>query len=141
MHRCKHIVYNVIYIGVSILNSKEFGEYFSKLRENAGYESQAALAKVSGVWNSTIARIETGRTKQPDPHTLKKLAPFLNVTPNDLMRAAGYLNNDINKKDNNGVRLLFGRIGKLSPESQKKLERELEWLEDLERKMQGKKRK
>jgi len=36
------------------------------------------------------------------------------------------------------TRLLFGRIGKLSPESQKKLERELEWLEDLERKMQGK---
>jgi transcriptional regulator with XRE-family HTH domain len=74
------------------VNPKEFGLYLARLREKAGFESQAALAKASGVWNSTIARIEAGQTKKPDPDTLAKLAPYLNVTAEQLMRAAGYLN-------------------------------------------------
>lgn len=74
------------------MNPKEFGLYLACLREKAGFESQAALAKASGVWNSTIARIEAGQTKKPDPDTLAKLAPYLNVTAEQLMRAAGYLN-------------------------------------------------
>ena len=73
------------------MNQKEFGLYISQLREKAGYDSQAALAKESGVWNSTIARIESGQTKNPDPNTLAKLAPFLKTSYSDLMVAAGYL--------------------------------------------------
>lgn len=79
------------------MNPKEFGLYLARLREKAGFESQASLAKVSGVWNSTIARIEAGQTKKPDPVTLTKLAPYLNVTSEQLMRAAGYLNGPGNK--------------------------------------------
>lgn len=77
------------------MDHKEFGLYLARLREKAGYESQAALAKASGVWNSTIARIEAGQTKKPDPDTLAKLAPYLNVTAEQLMRAAGYLNSPV----------------------------------------------
>ncbi|AKX95686.1 transcriptional regulator [Moorella thermoacetica] len=73
------------------MDPKEFGSYIAHLREKAGFESQAALARASGVWNSTIARIEAGQTRQPDPETLKKLAPFLKVSAQDLMTAAGYL--------------------------------------------------
>ena len=73
------------------MNEKEFGLFMTKLRESAGYESQASLAKVSGVWNSTIARIEAGATKNPDPATLIKLAPFLKVSQDELMIAAGYI--------------------------------------------------
>jgi transcriptional regulator with XRE-family HTH domain len=73
------------------MNPKEFGQYMAQLREKAGYDSQAALGKASGVWNSTIARIEVGTTKNPDPVTLTKLAPFLKKTVNELMIAAGYL--------------------------------------------------
>lgn len=73
------------------MNTNEFGQYLTELREKAGYDSQAALGKASGVWNSTIARIEDGSTKSPDPITLTKLAPYLKVSVNELMIAAGYL--------------------------------------------------
>lgn len=64
-----------------------FGEFFAKLREKEGY-SQAALGKVSGIANSTIARIESGETKKPDADTLIKLAPFLKISPRELLHIA-----------------------------------------------------
>jgi transcriptional regulator with XRE-family HTH domain len=73
------------------MDQKEFGLYFAKLREKSGFESQRQLAIASGVSNGTIARIEAG-TQEAKPPTLKKLAPYLkNVDYEDLMRAAGYL--------------------------------------------------
>jgi transcriptional regulator with XRE-family HTH domain len=73
------------------MNPNEFGQYMKEIREKAGYDSQASLGKAGGVWNSTIARIEAGQTKNPDPVTLTKLAPFLKISVNELMLAAGYL--------------------------------------------------
>lgn len=73
------------------MDIKEFGIYFSKLREKSGFDSQRKLSIASGVSNGTIARIEAG-TQKVTPATLKKLTPFLkNVNYDDLMRAAGYL--------------------------------------------------
>lgn len=72
-----------------MLDEFNFGKYLIWLREKAGH-SQASLAKVSGVWNSTIARIESGQTSNPDPSTLEKLAPFLKVSKEELLIAAGY---------------------------------------------------
>lgn len=117
----------------------EIGSYIKNLRETKDI-SQRQLAHLSGISNTEINRIENGERKNPSPNTLKKLAPHLGVSGEDLMEKAGYLNNN-NEKNNNKARLLFGRINKLPPESQKKLERELEWLEDIERKMQEEKRK
>lgn len=74
----------------------EFGHKLKKLRERAGYESQAKLADASGVDNSTIARLERNETK-PTPATLQKLAPFLNLPYVELMAIAGHINIDFNE--------------------------------------------
>lgn len=73
---------------------KEFGLYFSKLREESGYDSQRQLSQTSGVSNGTIARIESG-TQKVSPETLKKLAPFLKeITYEGLLKAIGYIEED-----------------------------------------------
>ncbi len=73
------------------MDAVEFGKYFSKLRENAGYATQAALGKAAGVENSTISRIETGDTKNPNIITLQKLAPLLGVPIEEMMENLGYI--------------------------------------------------
>ncbi|MDD5603228.1 MAG: helix-turn-helix transcriptional regulator [Eubacteriales bacterium] len=67
----------------------EIGCYLKLLRETRGY-TQRGLSKLTGVSNSTISRIE-GRTKRPDPETLKKLSLGLGADYNVLMQKAGYL--------------------------------------------------
>ena len=73
------------------MDTVEFGKYFAKLRENAGYPTQAALGKAAGVENSTISRIETGDTKNPNVLTLQKLAPLLGVPIETIMENLGYI--------------------------------------------------
>lgn len=76
------------------MDLKEFGIYFSKLREQSGYRSQRDLAEKSGVSHSTINRIESG-THKVTPANLKILARYLkNVDYKDLMLKAGYLGNE-----------------------------------------------
>lgn len=60
-----------------------------RLRNKKEY-SQRKLAMVSGVSNSTVSRIESANS-DTDPETLKKLAPWLDVTYEELMQVAGYL--------------------------------------------------
>jgi transcriptional regulator with XRE-family HTH domain len=79
---------------VYFLSNKEFGKYIERLRLEAGYDTREALAKESGVFGTTIMRIEEGRTKKVSPDTLKKLAPFLKVSVHELMKAAGYLSEE-----------------------------------------------
>ena len=73
------------------MDAVEFGKYFAKLRENAGYLTQAALGKAAGVENSTISRIETGDTKNPNIMTLQKLAPLLGIPIEEIMENLGYI--------------------------------------------------
>ncbi len=49
------------------------GEKLVRLRRGQGL-TQAELSDVSGVAQSTIAQIETGKRTKPHPGTLKKLA-------------------------------------------------------------------
>jgi len=77
------------------MNTKEFGKYIENLRIKAGYQDRESLSKASDVWNSTIKRIEEGVTKTPSVDVLKKLAPSLKVTPEELMAAAGFIENNI----------------------------------------------
>jgi transcriptional regulator with XRE-family HTH domain len=74
-----------------MMDSKEFGRYMEKLRLEAGFNTQASLSKASGVWASTIKRIEDGDTKTPNFETLKKMAPHLKVPYAQLLKVAGFL--------------------------------------------------
>lgn len=69
---------------------KNFGLWFSKMREDSGFKSQRQLSVLSGVSNTTISRMESGEQKA-NPQTLEKLAPYLNCTFEDLMMQSGYI--------------------------------------------------
>ncbi|MFE4524728.1 helix-turn-helix domain-containing protein [Cytobacillus firmus] len=77
---------------------EEFGIYLSKLRENSGFKSQRQLAIAAGVAPATLSRVESG-SQEPTPSTLKKLARHLkDVTYEDLLNAAGYLDHNGQKE-------------------------------------------
>ena len=65
-----------------------FGERLAKLRESKNL-SQAKLAKMAGVPQSTIAQIETGRNKSTK--RIIELAEALDTTPNYLLFRESWL--------------------------------------------------
>ncbi|MCL6445197.1 MAG: helix-turn-helix domain-containing protein [Alicyclobacillus sp.] len=71
-------------------NAKEFGDYIKKLRESRGL-SINQLALSSGVSAAHISRIERGLRDVPHPDFIKKLARGLKVPYEQLMKAAGYI--------------------------------------------------
>lgn len=114
---------------------KSIGEKIKNLRLQAGYESLGALHRASGVPMSTLSRIESG-VQKPRPETLKKLAPYLNVTQEELMAAAGYLDkvDPPKPKALEGLDTFFLRaVGKLSPEGKKKVYDYIEMVDALEK--------
>lgn len=68
-----------------------FGEYLKQIRKEKGL-SQRALSEKCGISNAEISRIETGERQKPSPDVLKALAPVLEITYEELMNKAGYLN-------------------------------------------------
>jgi transcriptional regulator with XRE-family HTH domain len=56
-----------------------------KRERRAGGHTQAELADLSGVAQSTIAQIEGGVRENPHPRTLKKLAGALELEARDLL--------------------------------------------------------
>ncbi len=60
------------------------GEKLSRARRGEGL-TQAELSEASGVAQSTIAQIETGKRPKPHPGTLKKLAGALGLEARDLL--------------------------------------------------------
>lgn len=92
------------------MNLKEFGLYLAKIREQSGFKSQRQLALASGISNGTIARIESG-TQKPTPETLKTLSKYLrNVTYEELMKRAGYMNFEAFQEKVNEVDQFLGSI-------------------------------
>ena len=75
-----------------------FGRYLVRLRELRGYKTRKDLAEDAGINPATLSRIEAGKHKV-EPETLKKLAPFLDVSYSKLMIAAGYMPGNINEDD------------------------------------------
>lgn len=103
-------------------------DIIKRLRLKSGFDSLGELSRVSDVTVATLSRIESG-IQTPSPKTLKKLAPFLNVNHENLMMAAGYLN------DNDEEHLAFYRkVGQLSPESMAILDLQADHLLELESK-------
>ncbi|BCG57453.1 helix-turn-helix domain-containing protein [Paenibacillus sp. URB8-2] len=75
------------------MDAKEFGNYLRALREERDL-SINQLALYSGVSNAQISRIENGLRKPPKPETLRKLAQALKIDYDELMAAAGHVNED-----------------------------------------------
>lgn len=79
-----------------MVNRQKLAQLIIELRNKKGY-SQRKLAMVSEVSNSTISRIESA-TSDADPETLRKLAPYLGISYETLMEAAGYIESESNKE-------------------------------------------
>jgi len=131
------------------------GEYIKKIREEKGL-SINQLALYSDVSAAHISRIERG-LREPSPEILKKLSQALKVPYEELMAAAGYLdeieqNNivaeqkiaeaiaddpellefweELTKRDD--LQLLFKQVRDLSPQTIKRIIKYIKIVEDEE---------
>jgi len=90
------------------MSSFSFGQYLVQLREEKSI-SQRKLAKLAGVTNSTISRLESDAVK-PDYTTLEKLSIALSVDKSLLLTKCGY-----SEIPENFV-LIARKVGELSEE-------------------------
>lgn len=74
-------------------NSLVFGEYLKQLRLKRELTLKK-LANLAGLSPSYLSRIERGKRNIPNARFLNKLAPHLNLSPQEIMIAAGYLNKE-----------------------------------------------
>jgi len=112
-------------------------DIIKRLRLKAGFDSLGELSRVSDVTVATLSRIESG-IQTPSPKTLKKLAPFLNVNHENLMMAAGYLNDndeDLVPTPKEEHLTFYRKVGQLSPESMAILDLQADHLLELESKI------
>ncbi|ASR50002.1 helix-turn-helix domain-containing protein [Paenibacillus kribbensis] len=70
-----------------------FGTYLKQQREQKQW-SINQLADAAGISNSQISRIENGLRGVPKPSTLRKIADALGVSYTEMMKVAGYWEND-----------------------------------------------
>ncbi len=79
-----------------MINSLTFGEYLKQLRLKKGLTLNR-LAKLAGLSPSYLSRIERGERNIPNARFLNSLAPHLSLSSQEIMTAAGYLNNESGK--------------------------------------------
>lgn len=72
------------------MNPKGFGPYLRELRRHRDL-SLKQVERAAGVSNAYLSQIERGLRKPPHPEILKRLAKVYDVPPNDLLIAAGYV--------------------------------------------------
>ena len=69
--------------------AERFGAYLRRARERSGL-SQARLAKLIGVDNSRILRLERGDTRKPDADFLSNIVDVLGLDLFEVYEKAGY---------------------------------------------------
>ena len=81
------------------IGKMSLGEYIQYLRKEKGLSMRqvAELAKIS---HTEVKRIECGVRKQPSPQVLRFLASALSTPYEDLMAAAGYIDEAPTKEGN-----------------------------------------
>lgn len=67
----------------------EFSKLLKELREKKGF-TQRQLARLAGINNTEISKIEKGVYKKPSQKTLKMLSKPLGISYEELLKAAGY---------------------------------------------------
>lgn len=76
----------------------DFGDYLKELR---GKRSLREMEKVTGLSHTYLSSLEKGfdprsqKERKPTPETLKKLSTSLNVSYDDLMLKAGYIDENL----------------------------------------------
>lgn len=76
------------------MNNKTLSETIKNARIKKGI-SQRELSRQTGIDNNTIAKIENGSRRKPNPLSLKKLAFVLNLELSELLVLSGYTKTDI----------------------------------------------
>lgn len=71
-------------------DDNSFGEYLKKIRTEKKLSTRD-IQKKTGISNSYISLIESGKKGTPSPDVLKKLYKVLNVSYEELMHVAGYI--------------------------------------------------
>jgi len=103
-----------------------FGEYLIKLRNSRGY-SQRQLAFKAELSNTEISRLENNE-RDPSLQTIKKLSKALGILDEDLMRAAGYLDNTNQQNIDDSIEKQFPRISRVLRRNGKRITPEDEKL-------------
>lgn len=92
-----------------------FGQYIKRVRELRGY-SQRKLSTITALSNTTISRIEKGGEsgiENPDIYTVVKLAEGLNIDKEQVLIAAGYLDEKENKRNQDIKEIITTTLVKL----------------------------
>jgi transcriptional regulator with XRE-family HTH domain len=79
--------------------STVLGEELRRLRLEKGV-SLREVEKATEVSNAYLSQLENGKTEQPSPRVLHKLAEYYGVPYNRLMEVAGYLQPSENARAN-----------------------------------------
>jgi transcriptional regulator with XRE-family HTH domain len=88
-----------------------FGQFLKSLREQKGV-SLVDVEKATGISNAYLSQLETGaRRRLPPPDRLRMIADYYNVTGQELLKAAGYLDEkDVEETYEQKVDKLFTHI-------------------------------
>ncbi len=77
--------------------SSELSEELRRIRGIRGL-SLRQVEKQTGISNTYLSQLETGKAERPSPHILHKLATVYTVPYESLMQSAGYLEPPLEKK-------------------------------------------
>jgi transcriptional regulator with XRE-family HTH domain len=72
------------------MDNKEFGIYLKKLRNDLGLRIRD-VEKLADVSNAHLSMVEQGKRGIPKPEFLKKISGVYNVSIEELMEKAGYI--------------------------------------------------
>jgi repressor LexA len=70
--------------------STNIGDIMHNFIRSAGYTNLSELQRDSGITSATLSRIVNDK-QRPTPKTLKKIAPWLKVSYEELMQVSGYI--------------------------------------------------
>ena len=76
------------------MNDKTLASLVKEAREKIGI-SQRELSRRTGIDNNTLAKIEKGERKKPNVLSLRKISFLLNLDLEELLKLAGYNDQDI----------------------------------------------
>lgn len=84
-------------------NSIDFGKYLQQLRKEKRLTLKK-LGELSGLSPSYLSRVERGKRNTPNAPVLKKIAPHLGLSDQEILIAAGYLNDNPGSEANRMVK-------------------------------------